>query len=279
MKFILFVFYIISPIVFAQMPGTSGVSFFHRGNMKCPTGFVGVPGNVNLGSRDFCVMQFEAKNDGSGNAISQAASPPWTNISATTAFSRCSAISEAGFTGTFALMSNAEWMTIARDAEHVSVNWTGGSPGSGLLFRGNGSGNGVEIYDGANPESGTGRNARARLTLSNGSVIWDLAGNVWEFLDWSSADGVLTVGPTTCNTGVWNDLTVTCPAFAANQWGPEGSWTNAQGTGQWYGDSGGVLRRGGSFNFWSGNGIYSLGLSANASTTAADSGFRCVYRP
>lgn len=46
----------------------------------CPDGYLLVPGDTNLANDDFCVMKFEAKNDGKNNAISTAESFPWVNI-------------------------------------------------------------------------------------------------------------------------------------------------------------------------------------------------------
>ena len=50
-------------------------------NIECPTGYVAVPSNSDIGvDNGFCVMKYEAKNDGSGNPISQAEATPWVSI-------------------------------------------------------------------------------------------------------------------------------------------------------------------------------------------------------
>jgi Tfp pilus assembly protein PilE len=46
----------------------------------CPSGFIPVPGSATYGTKDFCVMKYEAKNDGNGNAVSTAAGTPWVSI-------------------------------------------------------------------------------------------------------------------------------------------------------------------------------------------------------
>ncbi|PIZ61807.1 hypothetical protein COY17_03550, partial [Candidatus Saccharibacteria bacterium CG_4_10_14_0_2_um_filter_52_9] len=51
---------------------------------SCPTGYVPVPGNPKFGTSDFCVMKYNASNDGSGNAVSTGA-VPYVNISQRTA--------------------------------------------------------------------------------------------------------------------------------------------------------------------------------------------------
>lgn len=50
------------------------------GNLACPTGFIVVPGSATYNTNDFCVMKYEAKNDGAGKAVSQPNGLPWTNI-------------------------------------------------------------------------------------------------------------------------------------------------------------------------------------------------------
>ena len=68
-------------------------------------------------------------------------------------------------------------MTRARNIELVPSNWSGWFVGDGYLPRGNTTlGRAAYITD---PE-GTGYDKRT-LTLTNGEVIWDLAGNVWEW--------------------------------------------------------------------------------------------------
>jgi len=63
----------------------------------------------------------------------------------------------------------------------VNANWSNGTVGNGCIYRGNLGLDDACGYNGADPESGTGRNAKASLTLTNSQVIWDLAGNVWEW--------------------------------------------------------------------------------------------------
>ena len=46
-----------------------------------PSGYIRVPGNSRFGTTDFFVMKYQAKDDGSGNAISAAAGSPWVSIS------------------------------------------------------------------------------------------------------------------------------------------------------------------------------------------------------
>ncbi|PIY79174.1 MAG: hypothetical protein COY81_03960, partial [Candidatus Pacebacteria bacterium CG_4_10_14_0_8_um_filter_43_12] len=200
--------------------------------------WVRVPGDPDYNTEDFYVMQYEAKYDCTGNddgntvvecetagvctagscdadtglgldyrdlasysqanVVATANGAPLVHINQTQSAAACPA-------GTH-LITNKEWLTIARNAELVSTNWTGGSVGSGCLFRGN-SGETTCGYNGTDPEYGTSRNARAKFTLSNGSEVYDLSGNVW---DWN-ADTIMGVDKPHNNTGAWVEWTVFDP--------------------------------------------------------------------
>ena len=130
----------------------------------CPDGYILVPSNSEVGvQNDFCVMKYEAKawNDvnsddiidyGEVNAngcnevdcttdnwglsnhipVSMPENHPWRKIDQASAKSECTSLG-----ANYDLISNPEWMTIARNVESVDTNWSGGSVGSGCLFRGN----------------------------------------------------------------------------------------------------------------------------------------------
>ncbi len=57
------------------------------------------------------------------------------------------------------------------------------------------------------------------------------------------------------------------------------SYNTSNSFGVWYGGSGGATLRGG---LWASNliaGVFMVNLNFDASTSALDKGFRCVYRP
>lgn len=160
--------------------------------LSCPTGFAAVPGNSNLSVDAFCVMEFEAKNV-SGTPTSQAGGTPWFGINQTDAKAECTSLGAK-----YDLISNHEWMTIAFEIEKTASNWSGSAVGSGQLNRGhtdNSPGSALAVTDVNNPYIGTSNNSGQAVgsgweqkrthTLSNGSVLWDIAGNVWEWTDWS----------------------------------------------------------------------------------------------
>lgn len=261
--------------------------------LSCPAGFVAVDGNGVLGTTDFCVMQFEAKQV-SGTPISQASGTPWVNISATTAQSECESITEGGFLGTFSLISNPEWMTIARDIENYAPNWSGGSVGSGHIPRGhsdNSPSNALAVTDTLDPYDGTGNNSgetpgsgweqKRTHTLSNGSVIWDLAGNVWEWTDWDAGSAGFTTGPTDEAASVFQLSVNPTGSLTADDYKPDNDTYNSTNNsfGVWSGGSGGAALRGGGWGNFTNAGAFALILVYSPSSSDSSFGFRCVYHP
>lgn len=278
-------------------------------SLSCPTGYVLVPADASLGVSRFCVMKYEARawNDADADKVidageidadgcleagcttaswgSAANAPgatgddlPWRRIHATDAKAECLSLNAIfGVTNRYDLISNREWMAIARNAESVDLNWSGGSIGNGCMFRGNIGAVNVCSYNGSDPETG-GLDNKARIILNNTNEVWHLSGNVSEWVDWTTG-GALDPGPTTCAAG-WLELpTVACPALANDDYNTSnGTYTSAQGVGQFLGGGGGTAVR--SFNFGGGGfaGIFMLGLADTAMATSNAIGFRCVFR-
>lgn len=158
-----------------------------QNNIDCPDGYVYVYGNSVLGTSDFCVMKYEAKNV-SGTAASQAAGTPWVSITQTAAVTTA----QAACSGCH-LITDAEWMTIAADVLSVKYNWSGGAVGSGLIYQGHVNNNpasalaastdDTDTLNGITGGTGTasGNNNSRVLYLSSGDTIWDFPGNVREW--------------------------------------------------------------------------------------------------
>lgn len=278
---------------------------------SCPIGYIPVPANATVDAPDnFCVMQFEAKDDGGGNPVSQAGSTPWVSISQVDAYNKCNYLNselndsdrenDVNNDGTYALISNPEWMAIARNVENVDANWTNGTVGQGCLKRGNIGGafactGGDSGYDGGDPDFGISRsdNGTAQLILDNGETIWDLSGNVWEWVDWTLGAPLSTnmtqvnkpyVGTDGTQVDDWRELdvidnfTAHVPSTAIL---PSDSTFNANfGMGRVFtGTSGGAAVRGGIYAYGAYAGVFALGLSYTSTGSGGDIGFRCVYRP
>ncbi len=255
---------------------------------SCPTGFIPVPGDARFGTVGFCVMKYEAKNDGNGNAVSTATGIPWGSITQTSALTT----SAAACSGCH-LLSDAEWMTIAANVSSVASNWSGGAVGSGYIYSGHNdnapaSALAASSNDslGYTNETNTGGNQKRTLILTNGQVIWDFAGNVWE---WTSGSTVNNTQPGLSSDAgyvwkeisninmLWNGLPMADrPVTISNQ---AATWGSAQGFGMMYSNYAETagnhpFERGGGYSDSSGSGIFAASLYLTSSGTSPNVGFR-----
>jgi formylglycine-generating enzyme required for sulfatase activity len=268
-------------------PGVTSSIGYANPALSCPAGFIavpGVPGSQYVSTKDFCIMQYIAGNS-AGVPSSSATLTPWVSISQPSAISACQSM------GTdYHLITNKEWMTIARNAEQVGSNWTGGSPGSGIMAAGwrNGGNTAVApanttayLYNtGANTgASGGSVDQRRTLTLSNGNQIWDLSGNVWEWtndLDNDATNSGWAGGFASWSWQEWSSVGAT----QRNNAGPSNSGYNSgNGMGQVYGNNttgGNAFLRGGPWGNGTDAGAFALHLGSAPSYTGTSVGFRCA---
>lgn len=251
-------------------------------------------------------MKFEAK-DSSDDPVSTATGAPWVSINQINARLECRSLNtesgdanidgDTNSDGTYALISNPEWMTIARNVENVPGNWTSGTVGTGCLKQGNvgssGSCSGAAGYNGEDPESGavSDRNALAKLALSNGEEIWDLSGNVNEWVDWDMGAALSTVPYANracpiggCSGSFVEFNTVTAgSSMPANSYTPGNpSYTSIHGIGRYFpgtSGTGGAALRGGIWSNGANAGVFALDLYNSSTGTYTSIGFRCVFRP
>ena len=254
----------------------------------CATGYLVVPGSATYGTSDFCVMKYEAKNVG-GIATSQAASTPWVSLSQTTTITN----STAACTGCH-LITEAEWLTIAQNVLGVSSNWSGGAVGSGYIYSGHNDGSPWNALaadaDDNNGYYGTGNVAtssqRRTLTLSNGEVIWDFAGDVYEWTQSTIAGSQQPglSGESSYAYKQWNNGSLLQNGLPANAMpgytGISGAsgWSSAQGIGQLYSNYGEAVAhsyvRSGCFYNNANAGVLALFLNNTAAYWNNDVGFR-----
>ena len=293
----------------------------------CPTGYVPVPGNYAYGtvessSGGFCVAKYEMKIDETGDGIgdvntscqnstyatwnngaatcgydagtrelvSSAAGYPLATISQTTSATACSSLGS-----NYHLITNNERMTIARNIEQVTSNWSGGEVGSGYIYSGHNDGTpNAALAGDTNNSNGyylTGQssgNQRRTLTLTNGEVIWDLAGNVWEWTTYTiNAQDEPNDGTLPSATGEWieysaitdlgtmkyNDLFL----LTSNDYNAD------NGIGRVYSDAGDTGARalffGGVWSDGTTAGLMALTLAYASSSTSTNLGLRCVVVP
>ncbi|HZJ34877.1 MAG TPA: fibronectin type III domain-containing protein [Candidatus Angelobacter sp.] len=266
----------------------------------CATGYVSVHGSFTYGVSDFCVMKYEAKNVG-GVATSQAALSPWTWIRQTAAITASNAACDGCH-----LITEAEWMTIAQNIMSVSSNWSGGSVGSGYTYSGHSDDAPVAFLaadaNDANGYSGTGNfsgdssvtngmignSQRRTLTLTNGQVIWDLAGNVWDWTSGTSQSPIVQPG-VSGGGGAWREWnTITNPGTVSPNQSPASTgiagastWTSAKGIGQvWSSTEDATLRgfvRGGNCGSTITAGVFSVSYGYEPTFTHQSLGFRVAF--
>ena len=251
-----------------------------------------VPGDTDYETNDFCVMKYEAK-DNAGAPTSTPESSPWASLTQTEAISACSSLGD-----NIHLINNDEWMTIASNIASQGVNWDGGTVGINELARGHSDDN-PSLPCAADPDdanayvdtdcdtrtsSGT-FNQRRTHTLSNGTLIWDLAGNVWE---WTSyLNDLDKANPV--NSG-WIEYTLPVMGSATmpitdliptNSLKPfwDDSWNSSQSIGRFYATSngsGGAQVRGAPYNGMLSAGVFTSDLGRLPTFTGTHVGFRCT---
>lgn len=119
----------------------------------------------------FQVAQHVAsKGDGGAVSIS-ATGKPWTSINFADAKKACA---DAGYS----MITETQWLAIAWNASQVAANWTGGKVGEGSMRQGIRFGGGAKPgdYEPTNEEE------RRWLLLSNGSLVCDFNGNVFQWI-------------------------------------------------------------------------------------------------
>lgn len=307
-------------------------NMFQSGNgldARGGSGWVLVPGNSAFGTSNFWVMKYEAKcvtrgtttgltspdtgyqtysNSGTTctaandrTIASVADGYPIANISHTTASTYCASIGAH-------LLTNDEWMTIARNAESIDSDWTLGTVGSGALYSGHndnvstdGTGKAIPAGDDSDGYYKTGQSAgsnqRRTWTLSNGATVWDMPGNVYEHVARSVnnvGDLTTTMALPACSDGIagwgWCDYTSAAPYVSA--WSADvaqskvapsnSSWYASQGMGRVYTYKSGanqgttVFLRGGYWSDGSNAGAFVLYLDWDTGNTSSGVGFRCA---
>jgi len=261
--------------------GTAGTALT---DAQCPTGYVLVPKNATYTASDFCVAKYEMKNDGYGTAVSTTTGTPWTTIDRPTARSKCQALG-AGYD----MISNDQWQTIARNIAGIGSNWSDSYVGGGELSRGHsdispasalaaGADTDPCYLTGQTCSTSTWNSQRRTHTLSNGNVIWDFAGNVWEWVTNDSsasngADGFIS----TMSAG---DRRQTRYGAVIGTICGTSSVSPYCGMGYGYFNyTAGAILRGGYRGDQAYAGVFMVSLVNAPTFTSANLGFRCVFVP
>ena len=226
----------------------------------------------------------------------QANGTPWVLISQRDAARECASLGKG-----YHLVSNHEWLTIGANIANVASNWSSGTVGTGSLARGHSDDSPTYVC----PASSTDANAfvesdctplaagggeedeatqRRTHTLSNGKVIWDFAGNVWEWTSYYNATE--KPGPLTSSFHEFSTVTGTTSMQVSELipsqeafW--KSSWSSAEAIGTYKAGTDnniGALLRGGHWNSTTNAGIFSASLQEGPTNTYASTsyGFRCA---
>jgi len=292
------------------LSGTNEYSYLSCNDSLAPTQggeWVLVFANEDLGvNNDFYVMKYEAKfvntasktqdatrkgwrYDTAGGDLSIRSHPtpePITYITQTQAISSCSSLG-AGYK----LITRAEWVTTAREAENNTYNWNTSEIYSGSMYRGHSDSEPshalliTDVNDGyiGTGQSGTSEQRRT-LKLYNGEIIWDLGGNVWEWnSDVYNTNAESSLGQGTSNWYEWTSI-----SSSYNHFKPYNtSLTSSNRIGQVYADVDNAHPSGTIHAFLSGGywhtgasaGSFTLDLSYAPSGLYSYLGFRCSYDP
>lgn len=280
---------------------TAGATATGTPGIACPTSYMAVGPNTTVGVTDaFCVAKYEMKNDGSNGAVSQAAGTPWVSITRDDngtpgAISRCRNIGTA-----YDLISNSQWQALAREIELAQsgtnyVNWSNASTaGANAINRGHsdfipltplaGSSDSDPCFGTSN--SNCANNTHADFTqkrthlLDSGETIWDVAGNVFE---WVKDD--IAPGPPEGTGAYVSQQPWTSGLNQAVKWAPFGSYTS-KNSGE-YGGLGfaslgfttGAILRGGAWYDFPNSGVFAAYLNHGPLHSDPNYGFRCVWVP
>ena len=290
-------------------------------NRLCPDHYVLIPARGDYATQPFCVARYEMKQDGS-NILPKYDTLPKVGVTRNEAIGFCQdPDGDDTPNDGYDLITNDEWQALARDIELVASNWSEGAVGSGDLSKGFSGGSlgvvgasllvaekddnkacsGITDINGANPCSGTTWNTQRRtFTLSNGEVIWDLAGNAWE---WVKDNNTALSNQARMNSAFSNDMNTYILENGASgsvsrntkgHFGSHGSYTKDLVLKTYLSSQTGTvagLLRGGAYHEQAGLFSVMFGLpidqlpsvpsqSPEQNTSYHNTlGFRCVYRP
>lgn len=288
---------------------------------ECPEWFLRVPWNEDFNQPWFCVMKYEATYEDATvpNStvpdilwntvqyqvwkipVSKPLLYPIAEINQQQAIDSCKSMWDW-----YNLITNDEWMTIARNIEQQNSNWSWWTVWTSWIFRwitnelntttslwcktidSSWNHSRIAMSSPLNIDTtkwGTQKwsdcDSKRQLQLSNWEIIWDLSGNIWEHvnkantLDWTWYATWTNPDPCSVTDGTYewtacnsSERTLYWPSNAS-RWNTHWMW--------WVLDYDGVIFiRGADAGLSANAGIFALALSWTGSTFLNDTGFRCA---
>ncbi len=175
-------------ISFAVIAILNGIFFYYLKQSSCPEGYIKIPIAENV--LNMCVAKYEMKKDNSGNAVSRPEGLPWVKITLNEAIQACRANGKR-----YDLITNQAWNYIGITLSEVGDNWNTGIDMYGALNTGFVSkdmaspleASADDINDNCYKTDedcnfNTWAPSRRTHVFQNKEVIWDLSGNVAEFV-------------------------------------------------------------------------------------------------
>lgn len=262
---------------------------------ECPTGYVPVAPLSPYTTSLFCVAKYEMKNVASV-ATSQPTGAFWVNVSRDDSITACTNLG----TG-YNLISNAQWQTIARNFEGTAFNWATSTVGNaGGLSTGHTDGTPAgglaAVADDNDSCAGTGQTCdlttwsdqRRVNRLASGFYLWDLAGNLSEWVRDANSTAFGANEFVSLITTISHPATGSIGGVTNNpkyHFGTAGDYTALSSAP--YGRIGYVyvspantgIFRGAELTSGANAGMFSANLTASHTATSGSIGFRCVWTP
>jgi len=276
----------------------------------CPTGFIAVPWNAEFMQPWFCVAKYEMKQTTGSDTyctswapcwdgdwiIEQSDFPLWNIIVSQAIWTSIRYIKQESAIQACIniwghLITNNEYMTIARDVENVNENWSWKSVWSGFLYNGNVVWNDYWIpawddeSEWAKITWTVSTDNRRVLKLSNGENIWDLAGNVWEHVNKANTENWIKFNQwqTTLSwsfNGVWRDNDGIYDFSDMKKYGSSLWLWISQGMGNLRyanGVANNIFLRGSRADNAANTGVFTMYLLRTSSNRDHSVGFRCAF--
>jgi formylglycine-generating enzyme required for sulfatase activity len=237
------------------------LTLLHDLSLTVPAdGYVLVPARVLPGGKfvpAFYAGQFACSKGADGKATVSADEKPWLSINFNDSKAACAAIGGA-------LITESQWLSIALDIIEQDINWTSGKVGEGKVYQGLHLGTVSSAQAGSyeSPKS----EERRWHQLSNGSRVYDFAGNIWQrvYDDVQGDESGLIAKPFAIDS-----ISISTAPKKSMENGI--GWTPGDGR-DW---SGYALVRGGDWDVGDRAGVFSLSCT-HPSNAGGGVGFRCT---